>query len=301
MEASTCQACVFILTTYDDGERNKFNDSTFRLRVPFKPNANKQYKVTINECLFHNNEPLLKKGEDYLLFTYRMKKSTVFVDGQIDKFVMNTDVCVNSREDECKAIHSLVYSKAEAADNYLVYDGDKRTSTIKEIKLYDENNVEYGFTTKQDQLKLFARMELKFDTGMFFDQIESISMQYSTNYGYLLNNLRSSELYGTIDREKRTCSFSFYNLRCGGPYLYVLKTPLKATVPTYNAINQGYNVVACVYNTVGYHNQVIQMSSSMEVVTRDLSNLRIELVNDQYEKVDIKSPVYIQITVSNAP
>ena len=303
MEASTCQACVFILTTYDDGERNKFNDSTFRLRVPFKPNANKQYKVTINECLFHNNEPLLKKDEDYLLFTYHKKKNDpVFMDST-DKFVMNTDVCVNSREDECKAIHSLVYSSAKAADNYLKFAGSYADSKphIDEIKLYDENNVEYGFTTKQDQLKLFARMELKFGPSAVFDRCESISIQYSTNYGYLLNNLRSSELYGTIDRKKRTCSFSFYNLRCGGPYLYVLKTPLKATVPTYNAINQGYNVVACVYNTVGYHNQIIQMSSSMEVVAKDLSNLRIELVNDQYEKVDIKSPMYIQFTVSNAP
>lgn len=37
----------------------------------------------------------------------------------------------------------------------------------------------------------------------------------------------------------------------------------------------------------------------MEVVSNDLSNLRIELVNDQYEQVLIKSPMYIQITVSN--
>lgn len=41
------------------------------------------------------------------------------------------------------------------------------------------------------------------------------------------------------------------------------------------------------------------MCSSMEVVSNDLSNLRIELVNDQYEQVLIKSPMYIQITVSN--
>ena len=142
MEASTCQACVFILTTYDDGERNKFNDSTFRLRVPFKPNANKQYKVTINECLFHNNEPLLKKDEDYLLFTFHGD----FPRGPyVEKFVMNTDVSVNSREDECKAIHSLVYGSGPGASNYLQYIGDDKPYLIKDIKLYDENNVEYGF------------------------------------------------------------------------------------------------------------------------------------------------------------
>ena len=304
MEASTSQACVFILTTYDDGERNKFNDSTFRLRVPFKPNANKQYKVTINECLFHNNEPLLKKDEDYLLFTFH-PSSAVYAT-HTEEFVMNTNVFVNSREDECKAIHSLIYESGVGADvNYLKRNNDpSRPTYIQDIKLYDENNTPYDYKTKQDQLKLFARLEITL-TPIGKEWLtkygNSISIQYSTNYGYLLNNLRSSELYGDIDRANGKCSFTFNNLRCGGPYLYVLKTPLKATVPTYNAINQGYNVVACVYNTVGYHNQVIQMSSSMEVVTRDLSNLRIELVNDQYEKVDIKSPMYIQITVSNAP
>ena len=302
MEASTSQACVFILTTYDDGERNKFNDSTFRLRVPFKPNANKQYKVTINECLFHNNEPLLKKDDDYLLFTFHFKDKR---SNYSETFVMNTDVFVNSREDECKAIHSLIYESGDgASSNYLVRTGVSASAAyIQDITLYDENGDKYDYKTKTDQLKLFARMEITLTSigKSFINQIESISIQYSTNYGYLLNNLRSSELYGDIDSANGKCSFTFNNLRCGGPYLYVLKTPLKATVPTYNAINQGYNVVACVYNTVGYHNQVIQMSSSMEVVTRDLSNLRIELVNDQYEKVDIKSPMYIQITVSNAP
>lgn len=302
MEASTSQACVFILTTYDDGERNKFNDSTFRLRVPFKPNANKQYKVTINECLFHNNEPLLKKDDDYLLFTFHSKDKR---HNYSETFIMNTDVFVNSREDECKAIHSLIYESGDgASSNYLVRTGVSASAAyIQDITLYDENGDKYDYKTKTDQLKLFARLEITLSAygKSFLSNIESISIQYSTNYGYLLNNLRSSELYGTIDSAKGKCSFTFNNLRCGGPYLYVLKTPLKATVPTYNAINQGYNVVACVYNTVGYHNQVIQMSSSMEVVTRDLSNLRIELVNDQYEKVDIKSPMYIQITVSNAP
>ena len=41
------------------------------------------------------------------------------------------------------------------------------------------------------------------------------------------------------------------------------------------------------------------MCSSMELVTNDLSNFRIELVNDQLEHVKIKTPLYLQITVSN--
>lgn len=63
MEASTAQACKFILLTYEDGKTNHYYDSTFRLRPPFKPNANGQYSITINECLFQNNEPTLSKGD----------------------------------------------------------------------------------------------------------------------------------------------------------------------------------------------------------------------------------------------
>ena len=79
----------------------------------------------------------------------------------------------------------------------------------------------------------------------------------------------------------------------------MLKTPLRATSTTYNAANQGYNVVAGVYNQAAYHNSLIQMPSSMEVVANDLSNLRVELVNDQYEHVKIRCPMYIHLTVSN--
>ena len=288
MEASTCQACVFILTTYDDGERNKFNDSTFRLRVPFKPNINWQYKVTINECLFKNNEPLLLKNEDYIEF------EIITTDGRILKqiFYVSRDIIVNSERDEVKAIKALSWSKTHKDNSFIYCIGSD--NPITEISLVDEDGIDYA-----DKLKTYLKMILKFD-GI---NVRSVAMRYSTNYGYLLNNLRSSDLMGNVINTDGvyTCEFSFNNPRLGGPYLYVLKTPLHASVPTYNAVNQGYNVVACVYNTVGYHNQIIQMSSSMEVVAKDLSNLRIELVNDQYEKVDIKSPMYIQFTVSNAP
>ena len=63
MEYSTRQAVKYILTTYNDGKTNKLYDSTFRLRPPFKPNPNGNYKVTINECLFQNNELNVDKSK----------------------------------------------------------------------------------------------------------------------------------------------------------------------------------------------------------------------------------------------
>ena len=292
MEATTSQACKFILTTYNDGKNNKFYDSTFRVRPPFKPNANGQYKITINECLFNNNEPTLLKDKDYLEFEFEFKDDT---ENAIERFTINRDVITNSKDDDIKIINSLKYLLN--MDNYLT-QSPEINPVIKTIEVYEDiDGIKYDINNPY--LKNSAAIYIFFEDRIDVNNVKSVKLRYSTNYGYLLNDLRSSDILGNINIDSNSCSFKFENLRAGGPYLYVLKTPLQSTVPTYNAINQGYNVVACVYNTLGYHNQVVQMCSSMEVVSNDLSNLRIELVNDQYEQVLIKSPMYIQITVSN--
>ena len=89
MEYSTRQAIKYILTTYNDGKTNKLYDSTFRLRPPFKPNSNGQYKITINECLFQNNEPTLMKDHDYLEFS--IYKNGV-KDPIINRFTITEDI-----------------------------------------------------------------------------------------------------------------------------------------------------------------------------------------------------------------
>ena len=288
MEATTAKACKFILTTYNDGKNNKFYDSTFRIRPPFPPNSNHQYKVTINECLFNNNEPTLIKDVDYFEFEAEIN------DGSVKKqrFTINKDIITNIKNDDIKIIKAL---RVSPTNTDLTRTGD---DLIQEIRIYNENLIEYSETNQYISNSINMSIEIKETSGTtVFDSIKNLKMRYSTNFGYLFNNLRASDLILTKAASHFTHTFD--NIRLGGPYLYVLKTPLQSTVPTYNAINQGYNVVACVYNTLGYHNQVIQMCSSMEVVSNDLSNLRIELVNDQYEQVLIKSPMYIQITVSN--
>lgn len=287
MEFTTTQACKFILMTYDDGKSNKFYDSTFRIRPPFRPNSNGQYKITINECLFNNNEETLIKNNDYIQFSIKIDDEII-----IEKFVINKDIFTNNNRDDIKIINSLQYIPTNI-NNFL--NKTINNNIISQIKIFDENDNEYG--DYNSTLKSEVKMKISINSSINILNIESISMIYSTNYGYLLNNLRATELTGIKNNDN--FEFDFYNLRLGGPYLYLLKTPLLSIVPTYNENNQGYNVMACVYNTLGYHNQIIQMCSSMEVVANDLSNLRIELVNDQFEKINLKSPIYIQITISN--
>ena len=70
MEQTNVTGCKFILMTYE-GDGNHYYDTTFNLRVPFRPNSNGQYKVTFNEIMFRNNEATLLKDVDKLrIFTY---------------------------------------------------------------------------------------------------------------------------------------------------------------------------------------------------------------------------------------
>ena len=286
MEYSTRQAIKYILTTYNDGKTNKLYDSTFRLRPPFKPNSNGQYKITINECLFQNNEPTLMKDVDYMEFTiYKTDGSKI-----INRFTITEDIFTFEKDDQIKVIQQINYPGVHTYKSSMKQSGDE----INKIYLKspdDEELVKKTYFTQNYIIEIFFN-----SSKITFSDISKVSLKTTTNFGYLLNDLRT-EIFG----EKSTSSFvfNFHNPRLGGPYLYVLKTPLQATVPTYNSLNQGYNVVACTYNPNGYHNSNVQMCSSMEVVTNDLSNFRIELVNDQYEPIRINTPIYLQITVSN--
>ena len=299
MEYSARQAVKYILTTYNDGKTNKLYDSTFRLRPPFKPNSNGQYKVTINECLFLNNEPTLLKDVDYMEFIITMNDSHEYSV----KFIPNKDLYTFDDKSRPLMLKYINYDSSSPSSFNLTKITDPTAYLdIRNITLYDsDNNKKLSDTYYSQNIKMSVFFG---GSGGFWEtsEISKVVLKTSTNYSYLLNDLRTEiigEKYIDSDSTQSCFNFYFHNLRLGGPYLYVLKTPLQATVPTYNSLNQGYNVVACTYNPNGYHNQNVQMCSSMEVVTNDLSNFRIELVHDQYEPIRINTPIYLQITVSN--
>ena len=94
--------------------------------------------------------------------------------------------------------------------------------------------------------------------------------------------------------------FEFCNIRLGGAYFYIIDMPtVKTDVMTMNENNQCYNIVGCTRNTADNHNENVQFISSMMGDIDSLSNFRVRLLNDNFEPVRIRSPLYIQITISN--
>ena len=121
MEYSTRQAVKYILTTYNDGKTNKLYDSTFRLRPPFKPNSNGQYKITINECLFQNNEPTLMKDVDYMEFSiYKTDGSKI-----INRFTITEDIFTFEKDDQIKVIQQINYPGVYPFKSTMKQSGDE--------------------------------------------------------------------------------------------------------------------------------------------------------------------------------
>lgn len=299
MEATTAQYAPFILTTFNDGKTNKFHDSTFRLRPPFKPNANGQYKVTINECLFENNEPTLAKDVDWFKITVHKTDGT----STVDTFTIIKDIFTNSIDDDKKIIQVFTSSATGPYTTMVRHESTSDPKAVYSTDLFN-TDTEDAYTPATSTLGISMTLRVRLAEAILLADVKNIELTYSTNFGYLFNDLRVSpitaEPYDASTTHNHVgAKFNFINPNRGGPILYILKTPLKATAPTYNAVNQGYNIVACAYNQADFHNSLTQLPSSMEVVCNDLSNLRIELVNDQYEHVKIRSPMYLHITVSN--
>ena len=141
--------------------------------------------------------------------------------------------------------------------------------------------------------------------------VTNVKIHYSWGFVYILNNSNNYILPITDDNLKpaKPASisswnghylFEFCNLRLGGAYFYVIDMPtVKTDVMTMNENNQCYNIVGCTRNTADNHNENVQFISSMMGDIDSLSNFRVRLLNDNFEPVRIRSPLYIQITISN--
>ena len=290
MEQTPQRACKYVLTTYhsETGDGSEFYDTTFNLRPPFRPNSNGVYKVTINEALFKNNEPTLQIG-DYMKYTITCddnSKYTHTISIRMDLYTYDDEK--GTRSEICKILKGLKHDDA-GGSQYV--DSAITAGLTVNISLRNAQNTTKEYTGDD---ALPQTLRLIYTPTVAGKTVTKIEMEYSTNFAYLLNNLSAKRTRtGTVG------TFEFTNLRLCGAYIYIIETPIQSTVNTYNANNQGYNIVAMTYNTGGLHNSIQQCISSMECTTNDLSNLRFRLVNDQYEPVRINEPLYVQITVSN--
>lgn len=335
MEETPRDSIKFVLATFDDGKNNHYYDSTFNLRVPFKPNRNGVYRFEMNEVFFKNNEPTLRKDVDWYEVNIHMNPKLNATTGKYVEDVYKVRYTVT------RDIYS--YSKAENFHKLLdvmrgkFYNSNvDRTGTISKDKAYLRRtpiaDLDKKFTTS---IELFGSEDGSFtgigennqysdDTGFktcmrmkitILEQgthgaddpkitdVHHISLTYSSNFCYLFNSLRTDYIGASIKASatnQKAANFDFYNLRINGAYIYVADTNVNADVKTYNANNQAYNIVAYTYNYSDVHNTPVQCQSTMTGTVADLSNFRIRILNDQWELVPILEPVSVLFTISNS-
>ena len=289
-----------LLLTHESGN-NKYYDCSFTLRPTFKPNNKGQYKITVNEALFNNTEPFINK-DDYIdiiiksttgdTYTYRIQ-------------VIKDYYLFKQGGAEWQAVIQLLkgsllgYTQTVKFKNGAVYN---ESDFILSIKLMDDSgNVYTGSNRGVNPIMNYDVYGIILPDG----DVESIQMHYSWGFVYILNNtnnyINPIEIRNTTSNpENDNYIFQFCNLRLGGAYFYVIDLPtIKTDVMTMNESNQCYNIVGCTKNTADNHNENVQFISSMVGSINSLSDFRVRLLNDNFEPVRIRSPLYVQITISN--
>lgn len=115
-------------------------------------------------------------------------------------------------------------------------------------------------------------------------------IEYSVSFGYIFNNIN-------ISQSSTNGEIIWRLVRFNGPFNYIIKTNLIPVVPTLNELGQTYNMTLLTYNVTSRLGEYVQMASTMQCVTKNITKLKIELVNDQGDPVKITTPIYIQVTV----
>ena len=300
------------LLTYESGN-NKFYDCSFTLRPTFKANSKGQYKITVNEALFNNTEPFVNK-DDYIdfivetdlgsIFTYRIyvkKDYYLYRQGGAEWSAVIT--LLNGTDSNYTKIQRLRKEKDGTITELL----DDSIFNLK-IELRNDNGTVFSASNRGvNPLMYYDVSNIKIPTGT----VTNVKIHYTWGFVYILNNSNNYILPITDDNLKPALPtgvtdwtghylFEFCNIRLGGAYFYIIDMPtVKTDVMTMNENNQCYNIVGCTRNTADNHNENVQFISSMMGDIDSLSNFRVRLLNDNFEPVRIRSPLYIQITISN--
>ena len=299
------------LLTYESGN-NKFYDCSFTLRPTFKANSKGQYKITVNEALFNNTEPFVNK-DDYIDFIVETDSGPIFT---YRIYVKKDYYLYRQGGAEWSAVIDLLKG---TNSNYTEIRRlrKEKDGTISEIS-------DASFTLKiqlrNDNGTVFSASNRGVNPLMYYDvsnvvipegTVTNVKIHYSWGFVYILNNSNNYILPITDDNLKPALPatitswtghylFEFCNIRLGGAYFYIIDMPtVKTDVMTMNENNQCYNIVGCTRNTADNHNENVQFISSMMGDIDSLSNFRVRLLNDNFEPVRIRSPLYIQITISN--
>ena len=305
------QARKVPLLTYESGN-NKFYDCSFTLRPTFKGNSKGQYKITVNEALFNNTEPFVNKDDyiDFIVendlnetFTYRIYlKKDYYLFKQGDAEWSNVIMLLKGM------LPNYTDIKRTKKDKTGKVTSVSSTDFNLKVELRNDDGTDFNGTNRGvNPLMYYDISNIVIPSG----NVTNVKIHYSWGFVYILNNSNNYILPITDDNLKpaKPASisswnghylFEFCNLRLGGAYFYVIDMPtVKTEVMTMNENNQCYNIVGCTRNTADNHNENVQFISSMMGDIDSLSNFRVRLLNDNFEPVRIRSPLYIQITISN--
>lgn len=111
----------------------------------------------------------------------------------------------------------------------------------------------------------------------------------------------TSKEIGIVNTELTTVmqvpGINISSLSFAGPLGFMLNTNAQTTCPIANEYGNQFNCCALSYNTNVESHQLVQMTSNIELILKEGSDLRIWLTDFYGNYVHIESPMYIQATI----
>lgn len=259
-----------VLETYEKpSEGQFFHKCTFHIPTDIPAGRGGTYQVVINEALFRNTHPILEYG-DYFKVSFPENPEITDINIEVDK-----NYYFNNSVDFVAVMNQLL-----------------ATSAI--------------------QFKVLGSNETPTGNGVMISSANPFELEYSVNFGYIFNNINkiipsvnknavanyAPEQIESVEQSTDSNVVVFPFLSFKGPFNYYIKTNLIPQVPTYNEIGQTFNMNLATYNTTYGLGEFVQMGSTMINITKNITCITFELLNDMLEPVRIKSPIHFQLTIT---
>lgn len=238
---------------------NRFANCYFPIRTSLPAGRQGLYKIVVNDIYFYCSQPFFVPGDEMQLY----------------EVGNNTPIWVNKITENIEPEEVLNYGttlqKITGIDPVVDDDGGISVTIMNALKI-----------------------TLGTEQNVIFENLTSKRLQLKMSGGY----------YHFFNYSKTTLDFmpaqkiTFRGLNFNGPSFYIAQSGNKPLVSTKNDTNNQFNAIGIYYNYNRQFRDYVQMSGTMEILVSNPSNFRLLLVDDSGRELDLRSPVFVHLTIS---
>lgn len=238
---------------------NRFGNCYFPLRTSLPPGQNGLYKIIVNDIYFYCSQPFFVKGDSFQITN--LKTNEVLYNN-----VLTTDIEPEDIKTEA-ALQAMFKNAILTSNTYVAF--------VSGTDIYFSITINWNgsvtFTNSSNDT-----LELKMSGGYY----------HFFNYSKTTLRIKPQE------------TIIFRGLTWNGPSFYLAQSGTRPLVATRNDDNNQYNAIGIYYNYNQRFRDHVQMSGTMIIIVSNPSNFRIVLTDDSGRELQLRSPVFVHLTIA---